>query len=103
MPTAASQALLTALARPDDPEKTRARFTAGCGPVAHIDLTDGVRMVFSSADIVHLRASGNAPELRVYVEADTPERARELLRLGMNVVTGWKDGLACAPKSPAQT
>lgn len=97
VPAAASQALLTALTKYDDPEKTQARFTAGCGPVAQVDLTDGVRMVFSSADIVHLRASGNAPELRVYVEAGTPERARELLQLGMSVVTGWKDGLACAP------
>jgi len=97
MPTAASQALLTALARPDDPEKTRARFTAGCGSVAQVDLTDGVRMVFSSADIVHLRASGNAPEPRVYVEAGTPERARELLQLGMSVISAWKEGLACAP------
>ncbi len=73
------------------------RVADGCGPVARLDLTDGVRMVFSSADIVHLRASGNAPELRVYVEAGTPERARELLQLGMNVITGWKEGLACAP------
>ncbi len=97
MPTAVSEALLAALARPDDPERVLALFAAVCGSVAHIDLTDGVRMVFSSEDIVHLRASGNAPELRVYVEAGTPGRARELLRLGMSVVTGWKDGQACVP------
>ena len=103
MPTAASQTLLMALSRPDDPEGAQARFTAVCGTVAQVDLTDGVRMVFSSADIVHLRPSGNAPELRLYVEAGTPERARELLQLGMKVITGWKEGLARAPKSPART
>jgi len=102
MPTAASQALLAALSEADDPDKSQARFTAGCGPIARLDLTDGVRMNFSSGDIVHLRPSGNAPELRLYVEAGTPERARELLRFGMRVITGWKEDLAGAPRPPAQ-
>ncbi len=91
MPTAVSGPLLASLARPDDPERLLALFAAKCGTVAHIDLTDGVRMVFSSEEIVHLRASGNAPELRVYVEVGSPGRARELLQLGMAVVTGWKE------------
>ncbi len=102
MPTAASQAILLALSIPGDPEGMQAHFTARCGSVAQIDLTDGVRMVFSSADIVHLRPSGNAPELRLYVEAGTPECARELLQFGMKVITGWKEGPALAPKSPAR-
>lgn len=45
-----------------------------------IDQTDGLRMTFADGEIVHLRPSGNAPELRCYAEADSPERAGELAR-----------------------
>ena len=43
------------------------------------DLTDGLRVSFEGGRVVHLRPSGNAPETRVYTEADTPEAAEELL------------------------
>lgn len=43
-----------------------------------LDLTDGLRMTFNNDEIIHLRASGNAPELRCYCEADTLERAANL-------------------------
>jgi phosphomannomutase len=39
--------------------------------------------MLSSGDIVHFRPSGNAPELRCYTEAATPERAEELLEWGL--------------------
>lgn len=42
-------------------------------PVA-IDLTDGVRFNLEDGSIVHFRASGNAPELRVYVETESPQQ-----------------------------
>jgi len=38
--------------------------------VVAIDETDGLRMILNNGDIVHLRPSGNAPELRCYVESD---------------------------------
>jgi phosphomannomutase len=40
-----------------------------------LDNTDGVRITLQNGDIVHLRPSGNAPELRCYAEADTEEKA----------------------------
>ena len=43
------------------------------GPVAGIDNTDGLRMTFESGEILHLRPSGNAPELRCYTEADSED------------------------------
>jgi phosphomannomutase len=43
-----------------------------------IDTTDGVRLTFADGDIVHLRASGNAPELRCYAEASTRDAAKSL-------------------------
>jgi phosphomannomutase len=46
--------------------------------VAGVDSTDGVRMTLVSGEVVHLRASGNAPELRVYVEADGEAAAGRL-------------------------
>lgn len=42
------------------------------------DTTDGLRMTFANGDIVHLRPSGNAPELRCYAESESVERATDL-------------------------
>lgn len=40
-------------------------------PVAGVDALDGVRLTFDNGRIIHLRGSGNAPELRCYTEADS--------------------------------
>jgi phosphomannomutase len=52
---------------------------AAHGAVASRDRRDGLRLTLGSGATVHFRASGNAPELRVYVEAPTPEAAEALL------------------------
>ena len=39
------------------------------GVVVTIDNNDGLRFTFVNHDIVHLRPSGNAPELRCYAES----------------------------------
>jgi phosphomannomutase len=44
-------------------------------PTVQLDNTDGVRMTLQNGDVVHLRPSGNAPELRCYAETDTEEKA----------------------------
>ena len=44
-----------------------------------LDDTDGLRFTLPNQDIVHLRPSGNAPELRCYAESDTPEQASALV------------------------
>lgn len=54
--------------------------------VEHSDITDGLRMTLSGGDVVHLRPSGNAPELRCYAEAVSPERAVELVTTALNNV-----------------
>ncbi len=43
-----------------------------------VDTTDGVRLRFADGDIVHLRASGNAPELRCYAESGSQDTAKTL-------------------------
>lgn len=45
---------------------------------SEVDTTDGVRLTFPDGDIVHLRASGNAPELRCYAEATNLDAAKAL-------------------------
>jgi len=50
------------------------------GKVKTTDETDGLRITFTSEEVVHLRPSGNAPELRCYVEADSEKRAEGILR-----------------------
>lgn len=44
-----------------------------------VDSTDGLRATLANGDIVHLRPSGNAPELRCYVESDTVAKAEALV------------------------
>lgn len=47
--------------------------------ILKIDTTDGLRVTLSDETIVHLRPSGNAPELRCYVETQSLKEARELV------------------------
>lgn len=55
-----------------------------------IDTTDGFRMSLANAEIVHLRPSGNAPELRCYVETADPERSSSLVK---QILTSIKDAI----------
>ena len=47
--------------------------------VINTDLTDGLRVTLSNDDVIHLRPSGNAPELRCYAESSSNELAKELV------------------------
>jgi phosphomannomutase len=87
IPTTVSQAHIQDLA--DSPERIDTLFGPELGALACQDQTDGLRLEFTSGDILHLRPSGNAPELRCYAEAGSPERAAELTRLGLRVAQAW--------------
>ncbi|WP_140909326.1 phosphomannomutase [Cognatiluteimonas lumbrici] len=54
---------------------------AGIAPAeaAAVDTTDGLRVTATNGDVVHLRPSGNAPELRCYSEAGSASGARALV------------------------
>ncbi len=76
VPSESSQSLITSMRNGTfDPVKILA---PGTGPVIEQDVTDGLRLTFKSGEIVHLRPSGNAPELRCYSEANSQERAIQL-------------------------
>lgn len=53
---------------------------AELGAIRVIDTTQGVRLTLESGVILTIRPSGNAPELRCYVEADSAEAAAAVLR-----------------------
>jgi phosphomannomutase len=58
-----------------------AEFFAGVNEIpATTDVTDGLRITLTSGNIAHFRPSGNAPELRIYVEAGSNSAAEALLR-----------------------
>lgn len=66
-----------------------ARFLAALGEdPLHKDDTDGLRITCRSGRIVHFRPSGNAPEFRLYAEAETPEAAGDLLHRGLHELGG---------------
>lgn len=69
-----AQAFLSALKE----EKTAAAFLPPHNQNVTLDTIDGVRFVLNNGDVVHLRASGNAPELRCYAEADSLTHAEDL-------------------------
>lgn len=60
------------------------------GLSAQLDTTDGLRITFQSGDVLHVRPSGNAPELRCYVEAGAEERARRLLDYALSSLASWR-------------
>jgi phosphomannomutase len=63
----------------------RSELMAPLGGVAGINPSDGLRIMAKNGEVLHFRLSGNAPELRVYVEAATQERANDLLTWGLAV------------------
>ena len=75
-PTANSIALLIALK--EDSALAKDVLAPQSGEVVQMEETDGLRVFFSSGDVVHLRPSGNAPELRCYAESTSEARARAL-------------------------
>lgn len=69
------------IARLDAEDATfREEAFAAHGGVASRDRNDGLRLTLANGSTVHFRASGNAPELRVYVEAPDQAQAEHLMQ-----------------------
>jgi phosphomannomutase len=89
--TEKSQAILARFSsgsEADDKAAIEKMFGGICGAVTSLNRTDGLRITFANAEIIHLRPSGNAPEFRCYAEAATDERAREITALALQAVRG---------------
>lgn len=63
------------------------------GNITTVNLIDGFRATFSNGDIVHLRPSGNAPELRCYAESDMQVKAQLLCDICLTVITNELHGV----------
>ncbi|HEY0274978.1 MAG TPA: phosphomannomutase [Paenirhodobacter sp.] len=72
---------LSFIAELKDAPTPRDAFFAATGKITAVDLTDGLRLSFADGTVVHLRPSGNAPEFRCYVEADSKQAATDVLAL----------------------
>ena len=60
----------------------------GFGSVVRLNYTDGVRVWFDTGDIIHIRSSGNAPQLRIYTVSDVAQRADGIVRLAIREPDG---------------
>ena len=95
--TEKSQMLIARLL--DAPALLRQVLAPQSGEVYSTDQTDGLRATFESGDIVHLRPSGNAPELRCYAESSNPERAKLLCDACLQRVLNDAQGILGATQS----
>jgi phosphomannomutase len=66
-----------------------AAFLAPVGGVASTSDIDGLRVTLSDGRIIHFRPSGNAPEMRCYVEAENENDAKALLQQGLGLIRAW--------------
>jgi phosphomannomutase len=66
-----------------------AAFLAPIGALASSSDIDGLRVTMADGRIIHLRPSGNAPEMRCYVEAKTEAEAKSLLDQGLDLIRNW--------------
>jgi phosphomannomutase len=60
-----------------DPAKLMVQLGFTNVEIKNIDETDGLRITLTDERIIHLRPSGNAPELRCYAEADSYRQAND--------------------------
>lgn len=63
----------------DNPQLLIEMLGVSDGVVSKVDVTDGLRLSLSNGRVVHLRPSGNAPELRCYSESEDCELSKALV------------------------
>ncbi|MBB4066428.1 phosphomannomutase [Gellertiella hungarica] len=65
-------------------------FLAPVGQVSGISDIDGLRVTLGDRSVIHFRPSGNAPEMRCYVEAADAAAARALLAKGLELIRDFQ-------------
>ncbi len=91
-PTQLSQARLTQFDTGDwqiDSNNIQKAFPSVPKPVS-IDKTDGVRITLENDDVIHLRPSGNAPELRCYTESNSAVAAKTINESCIQEMASWR-------------
>jgi phosphomannomutase len=64
-------------------------FLAPVGAVKETSDIDGLRVTLTNGDTIHFRPSGNAPEMRCYVEAAHEDDADALLNKGLDLIRNF--------------
>ncbi|AUL74563.1 phosphomannomutase [Pseudoalteromonas sp. 13-15] len=54
-----------------------------------VNTTDGLRIILERGDVVHLRPSGNAPELRCYTESNSAQSSTKLVVNVLNFISNY--------------
>lgn len=85
-PLETSAALMAHLRQSDE---NLATFLAPIGTIAKTSDIDGLRVTLHDKSIIHFRPSGNAPEMRCYVEASDEKTAKTLLHKGLELIRGF--------------
>lgn len=60
-----------------NPELLMAKLGFDSVEIKNVDVTDGLRLTLDNNDVIHLRPSGNAPELRCYSESTSIASAKK--------------------------
>ncbi|OWZ89758.1 mannose-1-phosphate guanylyltransferase/mannose-6-phosphate isomerase [Sinorhizobium sp. LM21] len=89
-PVEASSALMAQLRLSSGNVST---FLRPIGDIGRTSEVDGLRVTFSDDRVVHFRPSGNAPEMRCYVEASCERSAVELLDQSLTLIREWALGM----------
>ena len=93
-PVSRSLAILRHLRASDE---NRAAFVAKLGShrgaIARIEDIDGLQIFLTTKQMIHVRPSGNAPELRCYAEAETISVAQSLMNAGLECLAAWPEPL----------
>lgn len=71
-----------------------ARFISSLGTIADVSDIDGLRITLRDGRVIHFRPSGNAPEMRCYVEAPDAAVAKALLKSGLDLVRTFRQSHA---------
>lgn len=69
-----------------DPESLLEAFGLKNVKVVDINQIDGLRLTLDNENIIHLRPSGNAPELRCYVETNSQDDSDNLVNQVLNCI-----------------
>lgn len=85
-PVEASAALMAYLL---DGRQKMESFVAPLGTLRQFSDIDGLRLTLTDDRILHLRPSGNAPEMRCYVEAGDEDTAGRLLEDSLQLIRTW--------------
>lgn len=88
IPTAVSRQFIASLQESSDSQQDflSSIYVNDSVYVVSMNLKDGLRMNLSNNDILHFRPSGNAPELRCYVETDVASKARNTVEAALKSV-----------------